>query len=33
MALQIIEQQLDKFSAIKVADYLESPIEVLSEIR
>lgn len=33
IALQIMDQQLDEFSAIKVADYLELPIEALSEIR
>lgn len=33
IALQIMDQQLDEFSAIKVADYLELPIEVLTEIR
>lgn len=33
IALQIMDQQLDGFSAIKVADYLELPIEALTEIK
>lgn len=33
IALQIMDQQLDEFSAIKVADYLELPIEALTEIK
>ena len=31
--LQIIDQQLDEFTAIDIADYLELPIEALAEIR
>ena len=31
--LQIIDQQLDEFTAISIADYLELPIEALAEIR
>lgn len=32
-ALQIMDQQLDEFTAINIADYLELPIEALAEIR
>ena len=31
--LQIMDQQLDEFTAIDIADYLELPIEALAEIR
>ena len=31
--LQIMDQQLDEFTAINIADYLELPIEALAEIR
>lgn len=31
--LQIIDQQLDEFTAIDIADYLKLPIEALAEIR
>lgn len=30
---QIMDQQLDEFTAIDIADYLELPIEALAEIR
>lgn len=32
-ALQIMDQQLDEFTAINIADYLELPIEALAKIR
>ena len=32
-ALQIMDQQLDEFTAINISDYLELPIEALAEIR
>lgn len=32
-ALQIMDQQLEEFTAINIADYLELPIEALAEIR
>ena len=31
--LQIMDQQLDEFTAISIADYLKLPIEALAEIR
>lgn len=31
--LQIMDQQLDEFTAIDIADYLKLPIEALAEIR
>lgn len=32
-ALQIMDQQLEEFTAINISDYLELPIEALAEIR